>query len=105
MKNFLRALRCSLPYKGRLVISILCALLAAVFWSLNFTAIYPVLQVLGKDQSLQDWVDARLKKTQKTIAELQAQMDDLEAQDRRLEKKEPAPLNDTLHRKLANELA
>src|ERR1700716_2611934 len=57
MKNFLRALRFAWPYRGRLLLSCVAAILAAVFWSLNFTAIYPVLKILGSEKNLQQWVD------------------------------------------------
>lgn len=56
MKNFLRALKFAYPYRGRLLLSLLCAVLAAGFWSLNFTAIYPALKTLGSDKNLQQWV-------------------------------------------------
>ena len=51
----LRALRYCWPYRHRMVLSVVCALLAAVLWGLNFTAIYPVLKILGSDQNLQSW--------------------------------------------------
>src|SRR5262245_53476830 len=57
MKNFLRALRYSWAYRKRLILSILCAFVAAGLWSLNFTAIYPVLKLLGSGGTLQEWVD------------------------------------------------
>src|SRR5262245_38651475 len=41
MKNFARALRHAWPYRGRLLISVVCALMAAVLWGGNFTSIYP----------------------------------------------------------------
>jgi len=52
-----------------LIISFVCALFAAIFWSLNFTAINPVLIILGnsQNQSLQDWVEDRIVKTQQQI--------------------------------------
>lgn len=78
MKNFLRALRHALPYKGRLLISLVAALCAAVLWSLNFTAIYPVLKILGNDQSLQEWVDTRIAETQRQIEKLQPESEHLE---------------------------
>src|SRR5437762_3507920 len=67
MKNFVRALRFSWPYRGRLLISLLCALLAAVFWSLNFTAITPVLTILTKQENLQEWIERQIDETQKII--------------------------------------
>jgi ATP-binding cassette, subfamily B, bacterial MsbA len=67
MKNFVRALRFCWPYRYRLAVSVLCALTAAVFWGLNFTAIYPVLKILGNDQNLQDWVGERINDVDKRI--------------------------------------
>src|SRR5437016_1176517 len=55
MKNFLRALRCAWPYRGRLFISIACALVAAALWGLTFGAVSPVLRILGEKQNLQAW--------------------------------------------------
>jgi ATP-binding cassette subfamily B protein/subfamily B ATP-binding cassette protein MsbA len=67
MKNFLRALRYCWPYRYRLGLSIACALLAAVLWGLNFTAVYPVLKILGGDQNLQEWVNDKIAEVQKRI--------------------------------------
>ena len=64
MKNFIRALRFAWPYRFRLAVSIFCALLAAGLWSLNFTAIYPILKIFGTGQNLQAWVDSAIKKIQ-----------------------------------------
>jgi ATP-binding cassette subfamily B protein/subfamily B ATP-binding cassette protein MsbA len=60
MKNFLRALRHALPYRRRLVLSMVCALLAAVLWGLNFTSIYPVLKLLHTEQSPHQWIDGKI---------------------------------------------
>ncbi len=86
MRNFIRALRFAWPYRFRLGISFLCALLAAALWSLNFTAIYPILKIFGTGQNLQTWVDSAIEKCQKeqidpakkTMAELTQQAQDLE---------------------------
>src|SRR5882672_7044168 len=61
MKNFLRAMRFAWPYRWRIFISVACALLAAAFWALNFTAIYPVLTILSTEKNLQTWVDDQIK--------------------------------------------
>ena len=65
MKNFLRALRFAWPYRIRLGVSFLCALLAAALWSLNFTAIYPILKIFGTGENLQSWVDKSIDKCEK----------------------------------------
>src|SRR5579871_3843717 len=77
MKNFLRALRRTWPYRRRLVISVVCAVCAAVLWSLNFTAIYPVLKILGNDDSLQEQVDSRIAETERQIAQLNSDIERL----------------------------
>ena len=50
MKNFLRAVKYALRYRWRLVISVLCAFVAAVLFGLNFSAVYPLLQMMMKDR-------------------------------------------------------
>ncbi len=72
MKNFLRTLRCSWPYRGRLFLSVGCALLAAIFWSLNISSIRPVLEILAHDKSLQEVLDETIQNTEKQIAAWQA---------------------------------
>jgi subfamily B ATP-binding cassette protein MsbA len=75
MRYFLRTLKLAWAYRVRLVCSLICALFAAVLWSLNFTAIYPALTILASDKNLQQWVDdsidkiekERIKKAQKEI--------------------------------------
>lgn len=81
MKNFLRALRYVLPYRRRLVLSIVCALFAAVLWGLNFTAVYPVLKLLTTEQSLQVWIDTSIKNQNDTVDELQRGADDASARE------------------------
>ncbi len=56
MRQFFRILKYSWPYRGRLAASILCALMVAALWSLNLSAIYPVLTILSTDKNLQQWV-------------------------------------------------
>ena len=61
MNNFRRAIKLALRYRGRLAVSLVCALFAAALWGLNIAAVYPVLQLVDKNENLQDWVDQRLK--------------------------------------------
>jgi ATP-binding cassette subfamily B protein/subfamily B ATP-binding cassette protein MsbA len=80
MKNFLRSLRCSLPYRYRLFFSIICALLAAGFWSVNFLAIHPILKLLG-GESLVGSVDRDIEKVQRDELGLnQARLKNAQAQ-------------------------
>ena len=69
MRQFLRILKYSWPYRYRLLASVFCALMVAALWSLNLSAIYPVLKILSTNQNLRQWVDGE-------IDALQAQKDD-----------------------------
>jgi ATP-binding cassette, subfamily B, bacterial MsbA len=75
MKNFLRVLRYSWTYRKRLIVSICCALVAAALWGLNFTAIYPVMKILGEKKTLHEWVDEQIDKTDKDIKRYSAEIE------------------------------
>jgi ATP-binding cassette, subfamily B, bacterial MsbA len=62
MKNFLRGLRWTWPYRGRLFLSLIFALFAAALWGLNLSAIYPVLVVLENQTSWPDQVDQEIER-------------------------------------------
>jgi len=94
MKNFLRALSYAWPYRRRLVISLICALLAAMLWGANFTAIYPLLKLLHSRQTLHHWVENAILSTQETIANFQSQLEVVTAREAQLKAKQPSKTND-----------
>ena len=63
-------------------ISVFCALVAAALWGLNFSIVYPVLQLLDTKQNLQQWVDGRITTIEKEIVTRETEIDNLEAQQR-----------------------
>jgi len=67
MKNFVRALRYSWPYRGRLFISIVCAVAAAGVWSITFTAVWPIQKILTSGKTLQQVVEDKINDTQDKI--------------------------------------
>src|SRR5947209_2601182 len=75
MKNFLRALRYVLPYRRRLLVSILCAGLAAILWGLNFTAVYPFLKLLTTEQNLHTWIDESIERQNHLVDKLNKEAD------------------------------
>jgi ATP-binding cassette subfamily B protein/subfamily B ATP-binding cassette protein MsbA len=85
MKNFLRALRHALPYRRRLILSIFCALCAAILWGLNFTSIYPVLKLLNTEKSPHRWVDEQIEHLEKEVKDLEAQIAPRQEEKDRLE--------------------
>ena len=107
MRNFLRILKYSWPYRYRLLASILCALMVAALWSLNLSAIYPVLKILSSGGNLQQWNDSQIDSYQKQLddparmkrlGELQATLKDLEQNPNQIE-------GQTRERKATEELA
>jgi ATP-binding cassette subfamily B protein/subfamily B ATP-binding cassette protein MsbA len=90
MKNFLRALRHAWPYRKRLIFSVVCAVMAAVLWGANFTAIYPVLKLLHSGQSPQDWVDQRIDGLQREAEQHQAEVERFTEEFNALESRKPS---------------
>ncbi|MFO0947143.1 MAG: ABC transporter ATP-binding protein [Planctomycetota bacterium] len=72
--NFRRALAFGWPYKGRMMVSLLCSIVVAIFWGANISAIYPVLTVLLEKKTLVDWVDNNIAQADKRITELQSEI-------------------------------
>jgi ATP-binding cassette, subfamily B, bacterial MsbA len=105
MKNFLRAIRCSWPYRGRLALSVVCALLAAILWSLNISAIGPVLKILGEDKSLQESVGDLIKDVQKQIDGWQAEREFHARRSKELEAEPPGEYRNKQLRDETNSLA
>src|SRR5262249_33408545 len=103
--NFLRAVRCAWPYRVRLGVSVLCAVLAAVFWGLNFTAIYPVLKIIGSEMNLQQWADGEIDRIRKDIRKHEGKLDDLAQEVQKIEKAIPGSWRDDALRKTTNEQA
>ena len=76
MKNFFRVLRASWKYRKQLIISIFCAFIAATFWGLNLTIIYPVLEILGNNQTLEQYVDTEIQSLTIQIDELNRELEE-----------------------------
>jgi subfamily B ATP-binding cassette protein MsbA len=105
MKNFMRALKFSWVYRRRLFLSIFCALMAAAFWGLNFTAVYPVLKVLGSNRTLQEWNDQRIDAIQKDLDALNAELAGKKAELKVFEKVEAGRFREREEHKLSGEIA
>lgn len=105
MRNFLRALKYSWVYRRRLFISIVCALLAAAFWGLNFTAVYPVLKILGSNLTLQEWIDQKIDATQKEMDIYTAALNEKKATLKQVETWEEGRPRERMEHHLAGEIA
>ena len=58
--NFGRVVRMALRYKLTFAASIVSAILVAIFWVANIGTIYPVVEVIFEDQSMQQWVAKKI---------------------------------------------
>jgi ATP-binding cassette subfamily B protein/subfamily B ATP-binding cassette protein MsbA len=105
MKNFLRALRFSWPYRGRLFLSFVCAAIAAVLWGLTFTAVSPVLGILGKKQNLQTWAHNKAAETKDLIRGREDERGALEREVNLLSDKPPDPTRDKSLREKTRKIA
>ncbi len=69
MRNFIRALKLSRPYRYRLILSVVSAFCVAGLWGLNLSAIFPVLKILSSGKNLQEWVDDEIADFQRKVDE------------------------------------
>ena len=69
MGNFARSVRLALRYYWTVAASGLCALIVAALWGANIGAIYPLVEVIGNDQSLTEFIDKGIDQSEKAIAE------------------------------------
>lgn len=105
MKNFVRALRFTFPYRTRIILSVICAVLAALFWSLNFTAIYPTMKIVGSGKNLQELIDDSIKDVQGRSDKVQASINEKLKEQKRLLHEPASPDRFKEERHVARELA
>ncbi|HET6572545.1 MAG TPA: ABC transporter ATP-binding protein [Fimbriiglobus sp.] len=111
MRNFYRALKLSGPYRYRLFLSFASALCVAGLWSLNLSAIFPVLKILSTGKNLQSWVDEEIATYQKKVdgkddgGLRQRHIANLRTAIQKLNEEPPSPFRDTQLREWSRELA
>jgi subfamily B ATP-binding cassette protein MsbA len=74
MKNFVRLARFAWPYRLRFVLSLGCAIMVALLWFTNLSAVYPLLQILFHSQNCQKWVAEEILTTEIAIEAQQARL-------------------------------
>jgi ATP-binding cassette subfamily B protein/subfamily B ATP-binding cassette protein MsbA len=105
MKNFLRALKTSWPYRGQLLISLLCALCAALLWGLIFTCVSPVMHILDERENLQTWARRSIKDTEDRIKSLKEKRDRPVSETEKLQEEPPNAYRDKRLRDLTRTIA
>ncbi|MFN7290049.1 MAG: ABC transporter ATP-binding protein [Pirellula sp.] len=71
MKNFAKAIKESIHLAPAIILATLCSLGIACLWGGNITALYPVIEVTLKNESIQDW----LQKQSDTLASQKADIE------------------------------
>ena len=90
MNNFIRAFKMSLRYRWMISGIVTCALVVALLWGANIGAMYPVLDVIFKGQSLSQGLDQHIDDSQRLEKQLGQEI---------------AALNDRIAKAPANEKA
>ena len=58
--DFWRAIRFLAPYRGMVIVSILCAVMVSAVFTSGLGAMLPVFKVLLEDQTVAQWVDHQI---------------------------------------------
>jgi ATP-binding cassette subfamily B protein/subfamily B ATP-binding cassette protein MsbA len=99
MKDFGRTLRIATRYRWTLLGIVASSMLVALFWGANLGSIYPIVDVVLKGRSLQQWVDDNVAQAEITSAKLRVEID----QQRDAETKQAAARLASLTRRLKAE--
>ncbi len=78
--NFVRVVRMAIRYKFTFAATVVSALVVAALWGGNIGTLYPVVEVVFQNQSMQQWVDGKIEQSHKTVAAKTAKLDELRAQ-------------------------
>ncbi len=101
MKNFGRALRLAFQYRLTVVATMFSALVVALFWAGNITAVYPVVQVVLSDQSVPELVAEKIDHAKQNIADFKKDAQQLERQLAAAPLDDQQKIRDQLQRKTA----
>ena len=80
MRNLGRALRMALHYRWSLIWAFICSMLVALLWGANLGAVYPFVEVVLKDKSLQEWAEQRLQDSREAIETSEARIRELQSE-------------------------
>ena len=58
--NFWRAIRFLAPYRGMVLVSVLCAVMVSAVFTSGLGAMLPIFKVLLEDQTVAQWMDRQV---------------------------------------------
>jgi ABC-type multidrug transport system fused ATPase/permease subunit len=77
MNNFIRLVKFAWPYRLRFGLSLGCAVMVAILWFANISAVYPLLQILFYHQNCQRWISQQISESDARIECLTARRTEL----------------------------
>jgi subfamily B ATP-binding cassette protein MsbA len=80
ISEFTRVIPYVWPYRKRLFLSAFFALCVGLFWGLNLTAVYPLMEVLLKGRNFDEYVTEHIDKTELEVQQYQRTIDKQEGQ-------------------------
>ena len=78
MNHFGRALKLAFRHRWNVVGCVLTSLAVALLWGGNFTAIWPIVDVIMNDSSLPEWVDQQIAASEREVADSKHWLDELQ---------------------------
>ena len=75
--NFGRVVRMAIRYKFTFAATIFSALMVAILWGGIIGAVYPVVEVVFKNKSMQQWIDEQIAENQKNLTAKTSELDQL----------------------------
>ena len=79
MKNFSRALKLALRYRFTFITALLCSLGVALLWGANISVVYPFVNAVFKNQSMQDWAKSEIVEHQENISKFKLEITEQQA--------------------------
>ncbi|MGI5831909.1 MAG: ABC transporter ATP-binding protein [Thermoguttaceae bacterium] len=77
MRNFWRAIRLTFKYKATIAITVFCALFLAFFWGANITAVFPLVEISFKGDTVSRYWEQQLAAKKEILVQLQSEIEDL----------------------------
>src|SRR4051794_28622478 len=78
MKNFARLVRFAWPYRVRFGLSLACAVMVALLWCANISAVLPLLKILFYSENCQKWVAEQIASRQTEVRAIAARMEEVD---------------------------
>lgn len=80
MQNFWKAVREATPLAPFILLATLCSFGIAVLWGSNIGALYPVIEITLRNESIQSWLDKKHAETQSEIARVTDRINEISNQ-------------------------